>query len=339
MSEASRLAGTFVGIVAVIVVLAAVSPLLASPTGSETRTASTASSFDPDETLVDAPTENGSLAVPTDGESKVVVIDRTHANGFTREGIQPFVRALVDAGHEVRFYGSGGQQRQSRDLNTSLRGADAFVAIAPRQPYTPAEVRGVADFAERGGRVLMLAEPATTEVSGSLLSGMSVERLSTELTSLSSQFGMVVGTGYLYNMHENANNFQHVYATPDNGTGLTDGVDRAVFQRATQVTVANGSAETLLSATDRTRLATTRTNGSHGVAARNGNALVVGDSTFLGPSYYRDADNEALVENAIGFLVSGDKTPKPTPGPGPDRPAAGNRSAGEFTPPAGRPSP
>jgi len=329
MSNASKLVGTFVGIVALIVLVSAVTPLLGASTGTDPRTAANASTFDSEANLVDIPDENGTVDVEADAESKVVVIDRAHTNGFSRERIQPMVQSLVEAGHEVRFHGSGSQQARSPDLNESLRGADAFVVIAPRQPYEAAEVRGVTDFADRGGRVLMLAEPSSTQVSGGLLGGLSTQQVSTELTALSSNFGMTVGTGYLFNMHDNANNFQHVYATPENESGLSDGIDRAVFQRATPVSTNNASAERLLTATDRTRLSTTRSNENYAVAARSGNATVVGDASFLEPSYYRDADNEVLVANTIEFLVTGEKTERPSP----EGTAAGDGGTGGFTPP------
>lgn len=335
MSNRSRLAGVFVGIVGVIVLLGAVAPLLAASPGSQARTAMNASTFQPSNHLADVPENNGSVAVEANTESKVVVIDRAHANGFTRDRIQPLVRSLVEAGHEVRFHGGGEQQLQSPDLNSSLRGADALVVIAPRKPYKPAEVNGIADFENRGGRVLMLAEPSSTKVSGGLLSGISVEQVSTEMTSVTSQFDMAVGTGYLYNMYDNANNFQHVYATPPNNSTMTDGIDRSVFQRATPVT-ANGSAATvLLTATNRTHLSTTRANGEYAVAARSGNATLIGDTTFLSPSYYLNADNEALLGNTIEFLVTGEKTEKQSPA----QSQSGENGSRRFTPPGGRSMP
>ncbi|MFD1589017.1 GldG family protein [Halorientalis brevis] len=310
----SRLAGVFVAIVTVIVLLGAVAPLLASTSGSQGRTATNASILEPSSHLVDVPDQTGNVTVDAGAESKVVVIDRSHANGFTRAQIQPFVRSLVEAGHEVRFHGSGKQQQfQSKGINRSLRGADALVVIAPQKPFASGEVKGVTDFANRGGRVLMLAEPSRTEVSGGLMSGISVTQVSTELTSIASQFDVAVGTGYLYNMHENANNFQHVYATPPNESQSIEGVERAVFQRATPVAANGSSAEVLLTATNRTRLSTTRANEQYGVAARSGNATVIGDATFLSPSNYATADNEVLIGHAIEFLVTGSKTAKQAP--------------------------
>lgn len=312
MSNASKLVGTFVGILALILLVSAAAPLLGASAPADTRTKHNASTFQPASNLVETPAENGSVSVDADTDGKVVVIDQAHQNAFSSSDIQPLVDSLVEAGHEVRFHGSAGQQIQSPDLNQSLRGADALVVIAPRRAYRSSEVRGVANFTERGGRVLMLAEPASTQISGGLLS-LSVTEVSTQLTSLSSQFGMSAGTGYLYNMHDNANNFQHVYATPDGEANLTTGVEQTVFQRATPVTVRDSSAETLLTATDRTRLSSTRGNGTYAVAARNGNATLVGDSTFLQPSYYLDSDNEALLGNTLAFLVTGEKTEKQQP--------------------------
>lgn len=313
MSNASKLVGTFVGILVLIVAIAAAAPLLAGSAPSENRTAINASTFEPSANLVETPAENGTLSVAATNESKVVVIDRAHQNDFGSSDVQPMIDALVEAGHEVRYLGSTGQQVQRPNLNATLRGADAFVTIAPRRGFRDGEVAGLTNFTERGGRVLLLAEPSSAQISGGLLSGVSVTEVSTQLTTVSSEYGMAVGTGYLYNMYENANNFQNVYATPTGNDTLTDGVDRVTFDRATQVTVNDSTATSTLAAIDRTHLSSTRANSTFAVAARSGNVTLVGDSDFISPTYVRDSDNEVLLSNTLTFLVSGNKTELPSP--------------------------
>lgn len=352
MSSTAKLVGTFVVVLGLVVGVAAVAPLLGGSTGLESRTAST---LPVDSQPVSVPNETGTVRVDAETESKVVVIDRAHENSVTREDLQPLVASLVEAGHEVRFYRTGGEDASpgpslgggpGGGLNQSLRNADAFVTVAPQRPFKPDEIRGLTDFASRGGRVLMLAEPSRTKVSGGFPGPIvpgpvspRTEQVSTELTGLAAEFGMSVGTGYLYNTHENANNFQHVYGQPATETELTAGVDRAVFQRATPITVDESTSQPVVTTTNRTRLSTTRDQSAYTLGARNENALLLGDTTFLTPPYYRDADNEVLLGNTIEFLVTGTKTPRPStgqPGPAPNGsvgpPQAPNGSLG---PPSG----
>lgn len=350
MADRLRLAGVFVVVLALVLVVAAAVPLLASSGGDATPRPQNPVSFQPENIVPRDLERTGTVDVPAGGEEDVVLIDRAHDNDFDREEIQPLVDALVDEGYEVRFHGSGAGGAPAAGggldspLNQSLRGADAFVVIAPGRPFTDAARRGVADFADRGGRVALLGEPpspSTTVVS--LLGPVSTDQPTSQMTALTSQFGIGLSTGYLYNMYENGNNYRNVYATPAGRSPLTDGVDRVLFERGTAVTT-SGDATVALSATNRTALSSTRRRASYPVAAVTGDVALLGDSSFLSPENYRYADNEVLLGNLAEFLVSGEKTPKPLPGEseggvpsGVDRPPADQPPANGTTPPA--PSP
>jgi hypothetical protein len=353
MANVPRLVGVFAVVLALVLVAAAALPLLASSGGNANPRPQNPASFQTENIIPGEVAQNGSVSVDASSDEKVVLIDRAHENDFDREEIEPMVDALIAQGYEVRFHGGDGPGGAPRSagpgstspLNQSLRGADAFVVISPERPFSDAAQRGIADFADRGGRVALLGEPTSPTPSVVSLFGPAPgPDVTSQMTPLSSRFGMSLSTGYLYNMHENGNNFQNVYASASGDSPLTDGVDRVLFDRATEVSV-GGDASVVLSATDRTALSTTRQQEGYPIAAVNDGVALIGDTSFLEPANYQYADNEVLVGNLAEFLVSGEKEPKPTPtaqrpGPGvppgagqPRPPSAGQPPTNDTSPP------
>jgi hypothetical protein len=322
MTNVSKYVGIFLLVLALVLGFTAVAPAVfggGAPPGVQPENAST---FAPNAIVADGFDESGNVTVDGNASGKVIVIDAAHQNGFSRSEIQPLVETLVAAGHEVRYHGTG-QQASSGfggggprpTFNDSLRGADALVVISPGQRYTTGERRGLQNFTERGGRVLMLAEPEsiTVSIGGGGPLGISVQQVQSQLTPIASPYGIGVGTNYLFNMEENANNFQYVFATPAGRSNLTAGVDRVVLPQPTRLTVDAANATTALTALPGTRLESTRAAATYAVAARNGNVTTIADASFLRPDFHTVADNEVLLGNVVEFLTSGEKEPKPSP--------------------------
>ncbi|WP_435175164.1 DUF4350 domain-containing protein [Halorussus sp. AFM4] len=261
--------------------------------------------------------DDGAVAAPDTGESKTVVVDRSHSNAVSKGGIQPLVDALVAGGHEVRFHSGSGQSyaglstgSSGSSLNETLRSADAFVVVNPGSAYSESEIDAIEAFAEAGGRVLVLADPVGSSGSSGTtipLIGSSSSSSVTpgQPTNLAARFDVSFDTGYLFDMAENANHFQSVYA---NGTGsgpLTDGADRVVLREAAALSL--GPEATPVFEAESVRRSATRREGDYAVAARNGNLTAVGDTDFLAPASATVADNDALVGNLASFLVTGEK--------------------------------
>jgi hypothetical protein len=308
-----RQAGVFALVVVVIVGGAAVVPFVSGDDG--TRADATNEQFQPETILAEQAEENGQVTMDSDASGKTVLVDAGHGNDVSESDLKPLVSALVANGHEVRFY-----TRDAGQLNASLREADAFVVANPRQPYSPSEVDGVEAFADAGGRVLMMSDPPTAQVTGGLLFA-SYEQISYKQTAVGSPLGIAFGTGYLYNMAENANNYQGIYATGGDAA-VTDGVDRAVLREAVPVVHSGGTVG--LTAEDAT-LSTTRDTGTYPTLVQSGNVVAVGDTDFVNPENAYDADNEVLVGNLADFLVSGDKEPGAPARPG----ASGTQQPGQ----------
>ncbi|WP_338740285.1 DUF4350 domain-containing protein [Haloplanus salilacus] len=310
----SRLAVVFVVIVVVVVGGAAVAPYaLGSGDGGDDPPAVENQQFHPDSALPDRTAEDGEVRMDSDASDKTVLVDVGHANGVSETDLEPLLSTLAENGHQIRFY-----RGERASLNESLRSADAFLVVSPRERFTGDELAGVQAFTDAGGRVLVMGDPPSVQATGGLLLGLGgLQETGPQTASLGSNYGIAYGSGYLYNMEENDNNFQSIYARPAGGSALTDGVDRVVMREAAPIRT--GDATRVLVASRGTQLSTTRDTGQYAVVVRNGGVAAVGDTEFVTRENAHDADNEVLIGNLADFLVDGDKEPGAPAEPGSDR--------------------
>jgi hypothetical protein len=232
---------------------------------------------------------------PDADDTGTVVIDRGHANRFTRSDIEPLVDALVREGYHVEFYTDG-------DLAVALEDADAFLVIDPGSEYLPGDIDDVRQFTGNGGRLVMIGEPDRTAVSASIF-GTSIATQESRLTTLASRYGMSVDTQYLYNQEHADGTFKHVLARPTSGE--LDGVDETTMYTAAAVTARNGSV-LLRSAPNTIKSGSDEVTGEYPVAVERNNVLLLGDKTFMTGDRYRVADNEQLVAYVAEFMIEGD---------------------------------
>jgi hypothetical protein len=317
-ADLGKRAAGFLLVAAVVAGLTAAPAVLAGGSGGDSGFAanelSVAGHSSPD--VAEQPSEEGAIELSADATSNVIVIDDAHGNEFTEMQLRPFVNALTEAGHEVRFYrperGASGEA-----LNKTLRDADAFLSVAPSQRFGTGEAEAVSTFLDAGGRVLFAGEPEQATASTGFISvGFGGSGASSaELAPAISPHGLAAGSGYLYDLDENVNNHANIPVTPSGDGALTEGVDRVVVHEATPVTGPN----VLLRTNPTAELSTTRDAGEYGVLAQSGNLTVLGDSSVLAPDWAYVADNEVLLGNLADFLVSGERSPMPEPS-GPNGP-------------------
>ncbi|GAA0313408.1 DUF4350 domain-containing protein [Halarchaeum salinum] len=318
--------GAFVAVFLAVVVVTAGVGFASGVIGSSGSAQPDAPAYDTGELLPTPVDDSGSVPVPDAGTQKTVVVDAAHGNAVGRADMQPLVNALIKGGHEVRFYTGGTSSLVSSSgtsaLNETLNGADAFVIADPAAAYSSAEADAVSAFSDDGGRVLLLGDTPTTASSTASLLGLSTGATtagSGQPNAVAARHGMTFNADYLYDMTENANNFQYVYGSPSAEGGLAAGVDRTVFDAAVAVT--HGDAATAAISAENVSRSSTRTTGTYAVAVQNGNVAAIGDTWFLTPDGATVADNEVLIGNVADFLVSGTKTgtiggssARPTPG-------------------------
>ena len=290
----------FVVIVGLIVGGAAAAPFVSdASTPAVTNLAS--QQTDIDAVRVAEAESAGEITMDSDATNKTVLIDRAHANQISDEKLSTLTNALVANGHEIEYVSQ--EQARGPAWNESLRGADALLVANPNRPYTPGQLAGVQAFADAGGRVVLLSDPASIQRVG--LFGFGIQQQSNDDPALNADFGISARSGYLFNMHEYQQTFKSVYATPGNGP-LSQGVNRVVVRDAAAVSVSDG--QTALTVGERTRLSTTRRADTYGVVVQSSDVAMVGDTDFLAPESAYVADNEVFTGNIADFLVSGEKT-------------------------------
>ena len=333
--------GVFVGALALVVVGAAVAGFVVADTPPERSDATVEKEYFTSEELVEESNlrpKSGTIEFD-EGPSRTVLIS---TNGDPSE-LEPVVDALVAHGHEVRIHGGGGTvpvgvpativgaqagptgtATAGGGLDAELADADALLIVGGSQ-FSEDDHEAIAAFADAGGPVALATDSASAM-------GRS------NIDELTSRFGMAVGEGYLYNMHENDANYQRVYAE---GTGgdLGAGVDRVVLDGATPIE--SHGANAAVTAAGETHYSTTRESGEYAAAVQNGNVVVIGDADIVRPFNYNRADNEQLLGNVLGVLTDGpeepytpaESTPPEATQPGsPPRPPASGSGAPTQTP-------
>lgn len=235
----------------------------------------------------------------------------------TEHDIQPLVSALVQEGHEVVIHGAnqanlpvfpraggvstqvgppgtgpnpGGQQQQ---LGDRLEDAHAFVSIGVGN-YPAQDIESIKEFANNDGRVFFAINPSQQH------------SFSQTTTNLYSKLGVYPESGYVYNMENNDQNYQRIFAEPTGESNLTQGLDRVMLSTATAVQTVSDT--TLLRPTDGAQLSTTRAETNAPLMVRNDSTVLVGDSLFMTPANTLRADNDKFVGNIADFLVTGNRT-------------------------------
>ncbi|MCQ4334501.1 hypothetical protein KM295_13650 [Natronomonas sp. F2-12] len=301
MSDSRRLVA-FLAIVGLVVVGAATVGFITADRPAEASGATVEKGYYTDESLMsEAELEPKSGEIELEkGPSRTVAIT---TDGPVSE-LDPVVTSLVDAGHEVRIVGGGGASLppelaiagvrpapttgEETDLVETLDDADAFLVVG-NADFDADEREAIEEFVDNDGRFVVATDDASTDA---------------DLTSLTSEFGLAVGDGYLYNMGENDANYRRVYGS---GAGPVADADRFVFDRVSPVsgtgtTVARVDAEG-------THYSTTRSPGTFDLAVRSESVMLIGDSKIYAPLNYNRGDNAQLVSQSLSFLTGGPADP------------------------------
>lgn len=287
------------GLVAGFVVLAAiaagtvVTPPAAIPAGDGYP------EYAPDD-LATEPLENSGIPDPS-GEVGTVVFDRSNNNRFQREDVAPLADAITRAGGEVLF------TQTHNGLETTLFEADVLVVVDPATSYDGQALDALEQFLENGGRVVIFGEPNRKVIERGQFGGeLSTQR--SQLTTLGSTLGITFDTQYLSDQQHNDGNFKNVLVGPPDGQDhdLIEGVEDVALYTATSVAIDGG--EVLLRTAPSAEQAGSSRDRGYPVAVVNdqGNALAVGDKTFLRPEYASVGDNDVFIERIVEFMAGAD---------------------------------
>ena len=236
--------------------------------------------YDP-ATIPTVPTPEASSFVdePEMGDG-VVLIDMAHNNQVTLEEMTFLDGRLAARGFELVPYDGG-------DLATVLRPANAFIVATPIISYTPDELLAVANFVERGGRLLLIGDPSRFNVNfvEDPVFGFTFELETNKLplNSLANEFGIVFNGDYLYNTLENEGNFRNIILEAK-GESFTENAGKLAFYGSHSLEV-GASGTPLLTGDDNTWSSATDRPGDLVLAATSheGRVLALGDIHFFLP--------------------------------------------------------
>lgn len=247
--------------------------------------------------------EAGDFVDEPDMGDGVVLLDMAHGNQFTLNEISFLDGRLAARGFDLLPFEGG-------DLATILRSANALVVITPVLDYSADEVLAVRNFVNRGGRLLMVGDPARFNIAFAEdpLFGFTIalETDKLPLNSLANAFDIVFNGDYLYNTLENEGNFRNIILQ-EKGFGegaLTADLSKLAFYGAHSLQL-GASATPLLQGDDNTWSSATDRAGGLTLAASSsdGHVVALGDVNFLTAPYYAVYDNSQFIAHLADFLT------------------------------------
>lgn len=237
---------------------------------------------------------------PQPGRGRVV-IDLAHNNNLQIDDLTPLKERL--AAREVEIV----ELTDYLALEETLRGATAYVTLAPTIRFETFERQALRRFVEDGGRILIAADPTRPvppDAEEGFLDLFSIFFPTSAVpvaNSLSSAFGVVYFDDYLYNLQSSEGNYRNVRFSQIANHPLTSGLDSVVFFAAHSLQ----GGQPLLTGDDDTR--SNRRTGESGlspaVLAADGAVLALGDLTFLTAPYHSIADNDPFLSNIADWLA------------------------------------
>ena len=223
----------------------------------------------------------------------LLVVDAQHGNSFTENELVNFAARVAERGFDVEFLGdfspledpAQGQPRL-RQLAEKLRRADSFAVILPQVAYTETEAALVERFVQKGGKLLLVSDPARPQ----------------SINALAKRFGVDFQADYLYNTVENDANFRRILIRDFQPDQLTAGLETITLDSAGTIQSPGGG---LAFAGPGTKSSVLNTVGSLSPIAwgDSRNVLAIADFTFMVPVNDSLLDNGRLVSNIADYVT------------------------------------
>lgn len=226
-------------------------------------------------------------------ERGMVLVDATHRNAFNPAEVVTLLSRISDRGYNVEVVGSftsTDEEERLPLLESGLSKADSFVVISPREEYTGQEVGLVQRFVDKGGKLLLVADPTRDQ----------------EINSLAEPFGLEFQADYLFNQRGYDLNFQHIFVRGFQPDELTRGLNDVIFYTAGSIKTSG----TGLAITDKdTQSSLSGSEGPFYPLARGDarNVLALYDLTFVIPPHDSFEDNGRLISNIADYLTESEK--------------------------------
>ena len=227
----------------------------------------------------------------------LLVVDAQHGNSFTENELVNFAARVAERGFDVEFLGDfspledpaqgqGEPQPRLPQLAEKLRRADSFAVILPQVAYTETEAALVERFVQKGGKLLLVSDPARPQ----------------SINALAKRFGVDFQADYLYNTVENDANFRRILIRDFQPDQLTAGLETITLDSAGTIQSPGGG---LAFAGPGTKSSVLNTVGSLSPIAwgDSRNVLAIADFTFMVPVNDSLLDNGRLVSNIADYVT------------------------------------
>jgi hypothetical protein len=212
----------------------------------------------------------------------LLLVDTAHSNSFEKGEIVTLLSRVADQGYDIEFVPSS--------LEEKLRGADSLAVILPRDPYSREEAGLVERFVQKGGKLLLIADPTRRH----------------DINSLARQFGLDFQPDYLFNQVEYDLNFRDIFIRDFQADDLTRGLREIVLYTAGSIR-SSGPGLAITDQNTRSSMVE-RVEPFYPIAmGSEGKVLAIFDLTFMIPPQDSLSDNGQLVSNLADFLTPGQR--------------------------------
>jgi hypothetical protein len=224
-----------------------------------------------------------------------MLVDTVHSNDFSLDEVGVLLARVADRGYDVESAGDtfpwGGFRSLPEGqrlflLDEKLRGADSYVVILPQDPFTEEEADLVERFIQKGGKLLLVADPTRSH----------------QINSLAERFGLSFRPDYLYNTLEFDLNFQDVFIRDFLPDEITRGLGRIVLYTAGSI-ASRGSGLAYTDGNTRSSMAESIQPFYPVVKQADGRVVAISDLTFMIPPQNSIVDNDTLVSNLADYLT------------------------------------
>jgi len=248
-------------------------------------------------------------------EEGIILIDLAHDNAFDKEELNVLILRLVSRGLTVRFLSVeddlkrellgkveeeeplgeeveellGEKDGKEEVIEEELPVADAFIVVCPQWEFSKDEKETVGEFVNNEGKLLLIADPTR----------------SSQINSISLQFGLIFEADYLYNMKENEINYRNIFVAEFKETEITKNIEKIALYAAGSIS----SADCGIAFVDQNTFSSvieTRQRLSPMAQAHESKVLAIYDLTFMTEPYNGILDNNQLIANIADWLASPD---------------------------------
>ena len=223
----------------------------------------------------------------------LLVVDALHQNNFRETEATALTTRVTGRGYDVELMGSFRPEQVEVRLSLleeKLRGADSFLVIMPREPYSESEAALVERFVRKGGKLLLVSDPSRPH----------------RVNSLAERFGLKFQPDYLYNTVEYDQNFRHIVVRDFQPDAITAGLDSILLEYAGSVR-SSGPGLAFAGPNTKSSILDSAETLNPIAWGDSPNVLALGDFTFMVPSSNFLLDNDRFLSNIADYLTDSER--------------------------------